>query len=334
MASQLAPGFLVAAPSLLDPNFKRTVVLLVDHRPEGSLGLRGQPARAGAAARDARTARAGDRRRAAIPDSSVLVGGPVAPQTGWIVFEQGRRHGRQPRTSCVSRIGSRSARRASCCETLVAHKGPERMLLVLGYSGWGPGQLDAEIAQGAWIPVDFDERIVFDTPFEDRWASALRILGHRSRAAEPDPAVRELSSPERRLTCRAGAGRRVGAGVVGRWQAGFDRPLPAAACGKTTRPKRSSVWKSPISGGDQPTARWPLLARVHHEEVHAPGRARPRAAPPAWRPRRTRSTGSRARRVALVFVVVVERALERDLGVACARPTPRRRTAAAGARVS
>ena len=50
-------------------------------------------------------------------------------------------------------------------------------MLVLGYAGWGPSQLDAEISQGAWIPVDLDERIVFDTPYDERWASALRTLG-------------------------------------------------------------------------------------------------------------------------------------------------------------
>ena len=48
---------------------------------------------------------------------------------------------------------------------------------MLGYAGWGPGQLDDELAQGAWIPVDFDERIVFETPYEERWATALHSLG-------------------------------------------------------------------------------------------------------------------------------------------------------------
>ncbi len=175
MPSQLAPGFLVAAPSLLDPNFKRTVVLLVDHRPEGSLGfVVNRPAQVQMRAMMERLGLA--IASTAIPDTSVLVGGPVNPQTGWIVFEQGQI---TANNEDVVRLSDRLAVSASreLLETLVAHKGPERMLLVLGYSGWGAGQLDAEIAQGAWIPVDFDERIVFDTPFEDRWSSALRILG-------------------------------------------------------------------------------------------------------------------------------------------------------------
>jgi putative transcriptional regulator len=62
-------------------------------------------------------------------------------------------------------------------ERLLQRAGPERMTLVLGYAGWGPGQLDEELAQGAWIPVDFDHSIVFDTPPDERWGSALRLLG-------------------------------------------------------------------------------------------------------------------------------------------------------------
>jgi putative transcriptional regulator len=174
MTSQLAPGFLVAAPSLLDPNFKRSVVLLVDHRTEGSLGfvvnrpaqveLRAMLSQLGLSISESQKVQ-----------SPVLVGGPVAPQTGWIVFEQGQ----SATNDDVVRISDRLAVSASrdLLEALVVREGPERMLLVLGYTGWGPGQLDSEIAQGAWIPVDFDERIVFDTPFEDRWSSTLRILG-------------------------------------------------------------------------------------------------------------------------------------------------------------
>jgi putative transcriptional regulator len=110
-------------------------------------------------------------------DASVLIGGPVAPQTGWIVFEQ--REITAASSEEIVQVSERLAVSASreLLEQLVAHKGPERMLLVLGYAGWGEGQLDSEIAQGAWIPVDFDERIVFDTPFDERWSSALRILG-------------------------------------------------------------------------------------------------------------------------------------------------------------
>jgi putative transcriptional regulator len=182
MNSQLAPSFLVAAPSLLDPNFKRSVVLLVDHGPKGSLGFvvnRPMDVPMGTMLeRIGLTGTAQQNADTAAVHSSVLAGGPVGPQTGWVLFE------RQPSTAAdadadVVRVSDRVAVSASreLLESLVTRKGGERMLLVLGYAGWGAGQLDAEISQGAWIPVDFDARIVFDTPYPERWASALRILG-------------------------------------------------------------------------------------------------------------------------------------------------------------
>jgi putative transcriptional regulator len=186
MASQLAPGFLVAAPSLLDPNFKRAVVLLVDHRAEGSLGfVVNRPAQVGLRTMIEQLGLSLHESHKV--ESPVLVGGPVNPHTGWIVFEQGTA---SATSEDVVRISDRLAVSASreLLEAMIRHEGPERMLLVLGYAGWGAGQLDAEIAQGAWIPVDFDERIVFDTPFEERWSSALRILGI-------NPARLSLSTP-------------------------------------------------------------------------------------------------------------------------------------------
>ena len=176
MASDLAPGFLVASPSLLDPHFRRSVVLLVEHREEGSLGfVINRPGEVtvsevaealGLAAQDIRAA-----------DAQVVMGGPVAPETGWIVCEH--EVGAKLAEGELVRVSDGLAVSASR-ELLVALLKAEpnhKMLLALGYSGWGPGQLDQEIAQGAWIPVDLDETIVLQTPFEERWAAALKTLG-------------------------------------------------------------------------------------------------------------------------------------------------------------
>jgi putative transcriptional regulator len=180
MASELAPGLLVAAPSLLDPNFRRAVVLLVDHSPEGSLGFVINrpaevrlPAMLGALGLTRADANA--------PDAPVLLGGPVAPDTGWIVFDSSQpgKLGNQGFGEEVVRVSERLAVSASreLLEQTVHGQGPERMMLVLGYAGWAPSQLDIEISQGAWIPVDLSDSIVFDTPYEERWAMALRSLG-------------------------------------------------------------------------------------------------------------------------------------------------------------
>src|SRR5689334_23324223 len=186
MVQQLAPGFLVAAPSLLDPNFRRTVVLLVDHRPEGSLGfVINRPAEASMRAMLERIGLAVG--SAKLEDTSVLVGGPVAPHTGWVVFEPDEAVAAGAEIVRVSDKLAVSASR-DLLEKLIAEKSSGRLLLVLGHAGWGPGQLDSEITQGAWIPVDFDDKIVFETPFDERWAGTLRILGI-------DPARLSLVTP-------------------------------------------------------------------------------------------------------------------------------------------
>jgi len=53
----------------------------------------------------------------------------------------------------------------------------QRAMLVHGYAGWGPGQLEAELRQGVWIPVDLDARVLFDTEPDARWTAALSVLG-------------------------------------------------------------------------------------------------------------------------------------------------------------
>jgi len=175
MLSELAPGFLVAAPSLLDPNFQQSVVLLIDHRSEGSLGF--------VVNRPANISFKGVVDELGLvdqgkipPDLPVLVGGPVAPQTGWIVFD--------PTISKVdldSTIEVTSQLRVSASREVLKEIAQSdhatRQMLVLGYAGWGAGQLDAEIKQGAWIPVDLEESIVFETPYDDRWTAALGVLG-------------------------------------------------------------------------------------------------------------------------------------------------------------
>lgn len=184
MAAQLAPGFLVAAPALLDPHFRRSVVLLVDHGPKGSLGfIVNRPLdvsmqtlleRIGLTQQVLPLAPIGE------PDTrrhAVLAGGPVNTQTGWVLFESEASRVLDDEVVRVSERVAVSAASRELLSSLVERSGPERMMLMLGYAGWGPGQLDAEITQGAWIPVDFDHRILFDTPYPERWSSALRILG-------------------------------------------------------------------------------------------------------------------------------------------------------------
>lgn len=175
MPAELSPGFLVAAPALLDPNFHRSVVLLVDHREEGSLGfVINRPCEVPLV--DVVSAIGLEMPDAGLPAAQVMLGGPVAPETGWVVFEPSAQ---DDGASEVVRVSERMAVTASreLLSELLRRRDGGRLLVALGYAGWGPGQLDAEIEQGAWIPVGLEENIVFDTPPDDRWTAALQTLG-------------------------------------------------------------------------------------------------------------------------------------------------------------
>lgn len=175
MVSELSPGFLVAAPSLSDPNFRESVVLLIDHRAEGSLGfVVNRPARVTfrGVVEELGLVREGT----PPPPVPVLVGGPVAPHTGWIVFDPTRSSMSLDSTIEVSQHIRVSASK-ELLKDLASTPQARRHMLVLGYAGWGAGQLDDEIRQGAWIPVDLDDGVVFDAPYENRWQKALESLG-------------------------------------------------------------------------------------------------------------------------------------------------------------
>lgn len=175
MASELAPGFLVAAPSLRDPNFRRSVVLLVDHRSDGSLGfIINRPAHVTfRAVVDELELSDED---VPIPDVPVLVGGPVSPHTGWVVFDSARSE--LPLESTIEVTDEvRVSASKDLLGALARAPSPEHHMLVLGYAGWGAGQLDQEIQQGSWIPVDLKTDVIFDTPHEERWEAALRSVG-------------------------------------------------------------------------------------------------------------------------------------------------------------
>lgn len=174
MASNISPGFLVAAPSLRDPHFDRAVVLLVDHRPEGSLGF--VVNRAGTTTMRRVLDELGLPVSERTGEDAVLVGGPVAPNTGWIVFDPRGVPDAGEGVIVVNEGVGVSASRA-LLETIARGGGPARHVLVLGYAGWGAGQLDDELQRGAWIPTDLDPSTVFDTPIEERWGRALRSLG-------------------------------------------------------------------------------------------------------------------------------------------------------------
>jgi putative transcriptional regulator len=153
-----------------DPNFQRSVVLLVQHSPEGALGL--------VINRESRV-RIGDvveRLEGTAPlqraSRAVLWGGPVEQGAGFVLFR-----GRAPEGWQVLEDLSVSASKERLSALVAA--GAD-FHLCLGYAGWGAGQLDREFEEGSWIHVDATSELLFDCPLAERYDRALGILGLRA----------------------------------------------------------------------------------------------------------------------------------------------------------
>lgn len=176
-SSNLAPGLLLAMPQLVDPNFSRSVVLMIEHGEQGSFGLvinHPSPIRAAELLDSLEMTWRGE-------DSAVVwAGGPVAPSTGWVLHEPMAvaEPGEGGTIAITSRISlSMSPERLRA----LASRPPRNIRLLLGYSSWGPGQLATEMARGAWLHTSVDAELVFETPADQIWETAMRSLGINPR---------------------------------------------------------------------------------------------------------------------------------------------------------
>jgi putative transcriptional regulator len=171
VSDPLAPALLVAMPQLLDPNFRRSVVLLIHHDAEGTFGVvlnRTTEIRAAQLCESIEVEWNGD------PDTEIHWGGPVQPQTGWVLFQGSEVEANEDIREVVPGVGF-----AGSLAVLrrMASEPPSRLRILLGYAGWGPGQLESELAQGAWLVAPADASVVFETELDEMWAQVVRSLG-------------------------------------------------------------------------------------------------------------------------------------------------------------
>lgn len=172
---ELAPGFVVAMPSLGDPNFARAVVLLVEHGPNGSLGfVVNRPSRLSF---DQVADALGFEEREGPEDMPVYTGGPVAPQSGWILFDPKGVDQSDLDDALVIHDSLAVSASRKLLERIAREGAPSRCVLALGYAGWAEGQLDAEFQAGSWIPIELDPEIVFDADPAQRWSRVLAQAG-------------------------------------------------------------------------------------------------------------------------------------------------------------
>lgn len=180
MAEQLnLPSLLIALPGLMDPHFVKSVVLLIQHNPDGALGFvinRPMPM----SLRDVVF-----QNRYQIPNHvPVWMGGPIGSNQGLVIHNQG---GDIAATTAAGDLRVSSSEEA--IEGLIQHiehvqahglKKGEALLpyrFVIGYSGWGPKQLDMELKSGHWYQKPLDFNLLFNTPWQEIWPRAIADLG-------------------------------------------------------------------------------------------------------------------------------------------------------------
>jgi putative transcriptional regulator len=174
----LAPGLLVASPTLGDPNFDGSLVLMAEHHAEGALGFvvnRPGPITVAEVLRGLDPALEADAVSHGRAEGQVMVGGPVQPDRLWILY----RPGQVPAEDDATRVGRELALGGSreLLEALVRNRDGGPFLLMLGYAGWAPMQVEREVNEGAWIPIPLHQDLVFDVPHQERWDQAVRRIG-------------------------------------------------------------------------------------------------------------------------------------------------------------
>lgn len=163
--------FLIAMPQMVEGNLAGSVIYICEHTQRGALGL--------VINRPTDLTLSGLLERIDLKleiqpakETPVFFGGPVQTDRGFVLHAPVGDYSSTIRMGELALTTSRDVLQAVAEGT-----GPSRLLVTLGYAGWGAGQLESEMAQNAWLNVGADINVIFDVPPEDRYPAALKLLG-------------------------------------------------------------------------------------------------------------------------------------------------------------
>jgi putative transcriptional regulator len=172
--SSLTGQLLIAMPQMQDPRFARTVIYMCAHGSEGAMGLVVNKFLDNPPVTLSKLmGQLGIEAEGLKADPRVHRGGPVEEGRGFVL------HSADYTEEATMVIGDNVALTATLdiLRAIGRGEGPKKSLLALGYAGWGPGQLDAEIQANGWLHVDADDGLVFDPESEDKWQQAIAKIG-------------------------------------------------------------------------------------------------------------------------------------------------------------
>jgi len=176
----IEPGLLLAAPRLGDPNFEGSVVLLGAHEDGGSIGwtINGEKLADGPDIVRATGLVDADQELPDVFDHPALSGGPVSPESVWILYRREKGIQILPGSLMIGEeiavTSSLDALRSLLDGTCIAVGGPTEVRLLIGYAGWGPGQLEREVSKGVWLPTAADADLLFDGSTSTLWQRAYQ----------------------------------------------------------------------------------------------------------------------------------------------------------------
>lgn len=176
LAPFLTGQLLIAMPTIGDPRFERALILVCAHTPEHAMGLTVNHPVEGLTVPNL-LERLEVKSEIALPEDLVLLGGPVENERGFVLHTDDYTcpNASMPVGEGLSLTGTRDVLEAMASQS---HR-PRRSVLALGYAGWGPGQLEHEIRENAWLVCDPDEALLFGADHDAKWARALAKLGIR-----------------------------------------------------------------------------------------------------------------------------------------------------------
>lgn len=171
--SDLTGQLLIAMPGMNDPRFMHSVIYMCAHSDDGAMGLIINKPVAEIGLRELLSQLDIDASDDLKP-GPVHFGGPVEQGRGFVLHSTDYE---SPVATLKVEGGLSMTATLDVLEEIGAGRGPTSRLLALGYAGWGPGQLEAEIGQNGWLTCAASDELVFDLPNPEKWEAALKTLG-------------------------------------------------------------------------------------------------------------------------------------------------------------
>ena len=179
--------FLIAMPGLEDAMFSKSVIYMCEHSERGALGLViNKPS-------DISLQKLFEKvelplHRQDLTQTPVFHGGPVQTERGFVLHESVVMPGNESLYASTMTIpgGLEMTTSKDVLEALSTGYGPRKVFISLGYSSWGQGQLESEISDNSWLTVAADPTVIFDTPVDQRYAKALKLLGLEAWMLSPE----------------------------------------------------------------------------------------------------------------------------------------------------